>query len=128
MKFLIFGIVIIGLISCNSSPSEFCGEIVKYEDFSNLNGVSDKRGMNLVLQLSIKMGMVFEDNYEEFKSTKLFADYSVKDTMVINILEIPSEDFAKKISCIMSENETIIKTKVFYSKLHWGKDSIYIKF
>lgn len=111
---LIFSAITL-IISC--AQPEFCGTMVKNNPAENLQGQISGNGFSLGLQLS----MIVAKQIEERKEISYEVIYSTEDTLVVNILNIPNEEFAKKISCIVQENKIIQNTKTTYITYNWDK-------
>lgn len=65
--------------------------------------------------------MTVAKQIEERKKITYEVIYSTQDTIVFNILNIPNEEFAKEISCIVQENKIIKDTKTTYVTYNWDK-------
>ena len=113
MRQVLIGLVLLTFISCGKS--EFCGQPVDYSEFSNLKDKVDGNGFSVGIQLSLALSKEFGDN----SGINFEIDYSVLDTLVLNVINIPDENSAKKISCMIHENSIVKETKTVYAKYYF---------
>lgn len=106
------------LSSC--SKPEFCGTLSKNNPAENLQGQISGNGFTVGLQLS----MAVAKQIEERKEIKYEVIYSTADTIILNILNIPNEEFAKKISCIVHENKIIKNTQTSFVTYTWNNGNV----
>jgi hypothetical protein len=108
MRQVLIGLVLLTFIGCGKS--EYCGQPVDEKKLSNLKGKVEGNGLTVGMQLSFAAGKEFGDN----SKIQFEIDYSVEDTLVINVINLPDEKSAKKISCIIAENNVVKKTEVVF--------------
>ena len=114
MRLILIGFVFLTCIGCGKT--EFCGQAVDENELSNLKGNVEGKGMTIGLQLSFAAAKEFGDNSE----IQFEIDYAVEDTIVINVINLPDENSAKKISCIIADNKVVKQTNVVFVRYIQG--------
>ena len=122
MKKIILSLSFLAFISC--SKPEFCGYQADQKEVENLNGKVEGTGFSLGINLSMEVSQ----KLGERKDVKFEILYSTKDTVVLNIINIPDEDFAKNISCIVKENKIIKDSKFSFATYNWQDKSKSFKY
>jgi hypothetical protein len=122
MKKLIFLFLSLTIFSC--SQPEFCGTGSDIRKIENLNEKVEGKGFSLGIQLAMDVATKIEEN----KEIKFEIIYSTKDSIILNVLNIPNEEFAKKISCIVQDNSVIKESTFAYATFNWDGGSRTLKY
>ncbi|MFT6150581.1 MAG: hydroxymethylglutaryl-CoA reductase [Saprospiraceae bacterium] len=122
MKKLIFLFSSLTIFSC--SQPEFCGTQSDIRKIENLNGKVEGKGFSLGVQLSMDVATKIEEN----KEIKFEIIYSTKDSIIMNVINIPNEEFAKMISCIVQDNSVIKESTFAYATFNWNGGSRTLKY
>jgi lipocalin len=114
MRQILIVLALLTFIGCGKT--EFCGQAVDEGELSNLKGKVEGKGMTIGIQLSFAAAKEFGDNSE----IQFEIDYSVEDTVVINVINLPDENSAKKVSCIIADNKVVEQTNVVFVRYMQG--------
>lgn len=117
LKFLLGFLIIAGC-----SGSEFCGKHSEESDKLFIESFPTKlkvQSLDVAMKIVLSIGKKYGDEIKP----KVEIVYSSDDTIACNILEIPSEEVAKQISCIVINEESIKPYKAAYFMLYWDNGS-----
>ena len=119
MKLLFLGLSALLLVGCGTN--EFCGiktsnrDIQVYESLDKGiqdNGSTTSLTMNLLTKITKEIG--------EESQISVGLNHSTRDTIALEITNIPSEEIAKQVSCIVADDGGMNSVGSAYVLLDWG--------